>query len=268
MIRKLKDATWFAIHRNRRNRLLARFCRLCGNIHRAWEHPTYDVLVNGERDVLIHAGLPPGAILFDVGANVGDWTRMAKAACPDAFVHCFEMNPDTARILGENCGKLPGAKIHAVGLGEREHTARFFSYEGEQSVLSSLRANLYQCFDPIVREATIVTGDGFCRDHGIDQIGFLKIDAEGADFEILKGFSDMLAAKAIAVIQFEHEGGRHLRDFYDLLEPHGYRIGKLYGTYVDFRPHDISVERFLGPNYIAIPSTETGRIEKLRNGWG
>jgi FkbM family methyltransferase len=267
MIAKIKETVWFWIHRRRRNRLVARFCRLCGNIHRAWEHPTYDVLINGERDLLLRAATRPGSVIFDVGANVGDWTRMAKAILPDATLHSFEMNPDTAAILEQNCGNLPDTHIHPVGLGDRNHTAEFHSYQGEQSVLSSLRANLYPGFNPVRREATIVTGDSFCEAHGITRIDFLKIDAEGADYDVLSGCSGMLAARAISVIQFEHEGGRYIRDFYELLTPHGYVIGKLYANYVDFREHDISMERFLGPNYVAIPSTETALIDTLRKGW-
>jgi FkbM family methyltransferase len=267
LISKLKESVWFAIHRNRRNPVLARICRLCGNIHRAWEHPTYDVLVNGERDLLLHADLTQNAVLFDVGANVGDWTRMAKAILPQATVHCFEMNPSTAEILGLNCNDLVRTHIHPVGLGDHAHTAQFHCYEGEQSVLSSLRANLHPRFQPSRRQASILTGDSFCTENSIRKIDLLKIDAEGADYEVLSGFSEMLSSRSISMIQFEHEGGRYIRDFYDLLTPYGYVIGKLYANYVDFRTHDIDMERFLGPNYVAIPQNETALIAKLRKGW-
>lgn len=267
MIAKLKDTVWFWIHRHRRNRIVARLCRLFGNIHRAWEHPTYDVLINGERDLLQRAKLPPDPVVFDVGANVGDWTQMAKSILPGATIHSFEMNRRTAEILEQNCRGLADTHVHPIGLGEHNHTAEFHSYEGEQSVLSSLRANLYPDFNPVRREATIVTGDSFCREHGLTRIDFLKIDAEGADYDVLSGFSGMLASRAISVIQFEHEGGRYIRDFFELLTPHGYTIGKLYANYVDFREHDISMERFLGPNYIAVPTSEKTLIETLRKGW-
>ena len=99
------------------------------------------------------------------------------------------------------------------------------------------------------------------------KIDFLKVDAEGADYEVVAGFSSLLAAQKIGIIQFEHQGGRFLRDFYDLLEPKGYAIGKLYANYVDFRAHSCELEHLLGPNYVAIPAARKELIEALRRGW-
>ena len=267
MIRKLKQNIWFWIHRHRRNRLVARFCCFCGNIHRAFEHPTYDVAINGERMLLLNVISKPDPLLFDVGANIGDWSSMAKKKFPKARIQCFEMNQETAKILEKNCRKLTDITVHSIGLGDSTHTAEFYSYEGEQSVLSSLRANLYSGFQPTRKHATIITGDEFCEKNQITRIDLLKVDAEGADYEVIKGFSRMLAQQAVSVIQFEHEGGRYIRDFYDLLSPFGYRIGKLYSGYVEFREHDISMERFLGPNYVAIHSSNQALIKDLETGW-
>jgi hypothetical protein len=105
-------------------------------------------------------------------------------------------------------------------------------------------------------EAEVITGDSYCRERGIDHVDMLKIDTEGADHLVLAGFSQMLSAGRIGVIQFEY--GRlsattkfMLADFYQLLEPQGYRLGKLFPTYVDFKPYDVRDENLEGPNYVA-----------------
>jgi hypothetical protein len=52
-------------------------------------------------------------------------------------------------------------------------------------------------------EIRCTTIDRFCSDRGINQIDVLKIDAEGFDFDVLKGASSMLAEQAIKFIYFE-----------------------------------------------------------------
>ena len=77
----------------------------------------------------------------------------------------------------------------------------------------------------------------------------------------------MLGQQKIAVIQFEHQGGRYLRDFYDFFLPKGYALGKLYANYVDFRSHTAESEHFLGPHYIALSASQQHLLGSLQQGW-
>ena len=263
----LKSRIWFAIHTHRRNRLVARLARLCKNVHRASEHPGYDVQSNGERAVLAHSVATGKPMLFDVGANIGDWTDMALGVYPQATIHSFELNPKVATPLARRFAGRGEIHVHPFGLAAAEAEVEFFAYSGEASVLSGLRAPLHSHVPHTREVATVRTGNEVCREAGVSAIDYLKVDAEGADLEVLKGFDNLLVKQKIAVIQFEHEGGRYLRDFYDYLKPKGYAIGKLYANYVDFQEHRASMEHFLGPNYIAIPNTQKDLMEKLRGGW-
>ena len=91
-----------------------------------------------------------------------------------------------------------------------------------------------------------------------------KIDVEGGEHLVLKGFDDY---DNITVIQFEY--GLHniysrflLRDFYELLSD--FEIGKLYPNGVDFRPYHASDEDFLGPNYVAVNRRASDLLRLLR----
>ena len=73
--------------------------------------------------------------------------------------------------------------------------------------------------------------DDVCREFGVDRIDFLKVDAEGSDLDVLRG-AEALLGERIGVIQFEFGGtsidaNQTLRDFFDLLEPAGYRVHRL-----------------------------------------
>jgi len=262
-----KESIWFFIHHHRRNRFVARLARLCKNLHRASEHPGYDVERNGESALLAQAVEGSAPVLFDVGANVGDWTAMARRRWSGAVVHAFELNPATATQLTARFAGQSGIAVHSFGLSATSGEVNFFAYAGEASVLSGLRVPLHSHVPHRVERAEVRSGDQVCRELKLERVDFLKVDAEGADFEVLSGFNEMLSLGRVLAIQFEHEGGRYLRDFYDLLKPKGYVIGKLYANYVDFREHDAAMEHFLGPNYVALLATRTELIRRLQAGW-
>ena len=101
-----------------------------------------------------------------------------------------------------------------------------------------------------------MTGDSFCRRRGIDHIDLLKIDTEGHDLEVLRGFAQMLTSQAIDVVQFEFtllaiHARVWLGDFYRELAPRGFAIGKLYPTWIEWKDYDPHDEVFLRCNYVA-----------------
>jgi hypothetical protein len=86
----------------------------------------------------------------------------------------------------------------------------------------------------------------------------------------LEGFRHSLSNKLIKLIQFEH-GFVHiparslLFDFYNLLEPMGYVIGRLHPKSVDFKKYDhCEDEQFRMGNYIAVHSSYPALIAALQ----
>jgi FkbM family methyltransferase len=251
--------------RHRRNPLVSLFGRGCKVAWLAYENSNYDFRTNGESRVLARLRGQPFTTLLDVGANVGDWARDAAGVFPEARIHCFEVIPATFARLRENTRDNPNVRIHDFGLSDRAQELEFKHYPGAPGLTSM--------FDfPHTAEAERVrgrveAGDAFLLDQGIAAVDFLKIDVEGAELLVLEGLRGSLARGAIQVVQFEYGLmnvlTRHLlRDFYALLGGCGYRIGKVYPTYVDFRDYRLADEDFLGPNYLAVRA-ERGDLVRL-----
>lgn len=266
-MKRLKKKAWFWIHLNRRKPLVAKLARFCKNIHRASEHGTYNVQVNGEMGILATVAPNADAVLFDVGANVGEWTEMALLVSPQARVEVFDMNDALIPSLQAKFQSHRKVFINNLGLGEDNREMTYYSYEGDNSVMSSLVTPLLSHVAHIEKTASIRRGDDLCAEKGIEHVEFLKIDAEAYDYQVIEGFSKMLAQRRVRVIQFEHEGGRYLKDFYTLLAPYGYKIGKLYANYVAFKEHNINDEHLLGPNYIAVHGEDRELLDRLGKGW-
>ncbi len=93
-------------------------------------------------------------------------------------------------------------------------------------------------------------------ERNIAKIDLLKIDTEGAEHLVLRGFGDNLSPDRIPVIQFEYgliniSAKFLLRDFYAFFEARGYQVGKLMPAGVRFRSYQFEDEDFIGPNYVA-----------------
>ena len=62
-----------------------------------------NIQTNGELR-LMRAVLPKCASVFDVGANIGDWTALAMEINPQLQIHCFEPSAATFQRLQSRVG--------------------------------------------------------------------------------------------------------------------------------------------------------------------
>jgi FkbM family methyltransferase len=206
--------------------------------------------------------------LFDVGANVGDWTRRAAPLHPAAKIHCFEIVPGTYSALRTALADLDDRVIlNNFGLGRGDSAVDLFV-----SPTDNLISSIYS-FDAAAARQRI---EGHIRDamtyvdsHRIKKIDLLKLDVEGAESLVVKGLLPLIENGGIRISQFEYNRGALqsrflLRDFYDLFEPRGYVLGKLTPEGVNFRPYDWDLEDFYGPNYVAVRRDDTEVVELLR----
>jgi FkbM family methyltransferase len=203
--------------------------------------------------------------VFDVGANVGDWTYgCAKALGPGSRVFAFEPVRTTFDILVARLRDRPPApEVVPVlaALSDHDGEAPIFVSEEAGGELNSLHARRAEGGAGIrlgrSDAVPLVRGDAYCAGHGIDRIDFLKIDTEGHEVAVLKGFRDTLAAGRIEVVQFEYGGTwldsrTQLADAFDLLAPLAYEIGRIRPDGVAVLPgYDQAADNFRYANYLA-----------------
>lgn len=200
------------------NQLLYRFCRRVFHLDNGDNND--DLRTNGER-VLIQRALPTATVVFDVGANVGDWTVEALKINERAEYHLFEPSPTTFELLRKR--SFPTSVIlNNVGLGDKDGETELFVFGeglGANSLYDRTGTDAVEQRRERVRITTI---DTYCSHFGIGWIDFLKIDVEGHELQVLKGAATMLREQRIGVIQFEY-GGTYidarcfLKDVWDLI---------------------------------------------------
>jgi FkbM family methyltransferase len=242
--------------RHRKSRLLRLLTAGCRGFVQCSENYNYNPKTNGEYHLVrAMASSQSMTCVFDVGANVGRWAMAVRDCSPSAVIHAFEIVPQTFVSLQNNTSGLPGIVANEFGLADRESSVivRFFHEDPE---LSSLVDVPYDRPSIHVSSRTM-TGDAYCAKRGIRLINLLKLDTEGSELLVLKGFSGMLGSDGIDVIQFEYSrinilSKFLLKDFYDLLGESRFAIGKLFPDHVAFKPYELLDETFMGPNYVAV----------------
>lgn len=227
---------------------------------------------NGEHHVLASLSAFSMRTVFDVGANVGNWSLAAATLLPEARIFAFELSESTRSLLKRNLSDKRFV-VPDLALGAMDGTVTYKDY-GEASTLSTLvdtsfhddRGSTY-----VERSATLATGDTFMARHGLDVIDLLKIDVEGAEHLVLEGFRNAISSRAIRVIQFEYgfangDAGHLMKSFYDILGEAGYEIGRIWTAGVRFGRFDYAMNNFdSGPNYLAVLRSETGIVDALRS---
>lgn len=165
-------------------------------------------VVSGERrflqDVL---GRIESPIVFDVGANEGDYTDMVLKVNRGARVVSFEPHPLTyARLRSRFSGT---AAVTAVNSGCGEIPGEFALYDYATSSGSG-HASLHRGIIESIHGKTateyavkVIDIDSYCETNGISAIHLLKIDTEGNELAVLKGAGRMLREGRISAIQFE-----------------------------------------------------------------
>ena len=257
---------WVAMHWDRQP--IAGMAYGADRFVKIWSNRSNNLKYNGEFEVIsrLHADL---GLVVDVGANVGDWTAAIRTFAPSAVVHCFEPEPENANILRHRFqGK--SVSIHMLALSNHTGTGNLLIDSRNSSMNSfTVRPDMAATMGSLT--VPVTTGDQFCEDAQIATIDLLKVDTEGHDLRVLEGFGTMLEERRVRVIQFEYNAfsiysRTLLIDYFELLEPLGYHLGKLRPNGVEFHEYHPDRENWIGPDYIAVLDDELELLDKLKIG--
>jgi FkbM family methyltransferase len=203
-------------------------------------------------------------VVFDVGANLGQSARVLLAAFPDATLYAFEPVESTFDALAANLAGEPRAQLFNLALGRRTGEA-YVTARAHSPTNRLVEAPTFFARRKLERVA-VVAGDGFCADHGIERIGFLKVDAEGHDLDVLIGFQRMLTEMRIDLLEAEvgmsvgnplHVPFEAVKAF---LEPIGYHLFHIYEQAMDTFFSGRPVLRRANAAFVSTAFVEANRV--------
>jgi FkbM family methyltransferase len=136
---------------------------------------------------LMRAYLKPGMTFVDVGANLGDYTFVASRLVRGGKVVAFEPDPSNYSWLSKSIerNRVANVDLRQEALSDRRGQATLFL--GEVSGWHTLKPGQLSGERGAVTVRTTRLDDLV-----LDRIDLVKIDVEGAEFEVLQGAKEQL----------------------------------------------------------------------------
>lgn len=221
-----------------------------------------DIYSSGELyvcELLKKLGMDGERVFFDVGANIGEYTKTLKEHFPKSTIHCFEPAKETFKVLEENVGANENVVLNNIAISDRAEERKLY-YDDELSGLASLYKRKLDYYNIDFSKSEIVkvgTLDDYCERYHIDVIDFLKMDVEGNEFKALQGAGRLLQENRINIIQLEFGGTNidartYFRDFWNLLHENYYAYRILKNGLWEIKRYTERLECFCCTNYMFI----------------
>jgi FkbM family methyltransferase len=168
--------------------------------------------------------IKPGMRTVDIGANYGYFSLlMADLVGHEGHMTAFEPNPAVAKLLGQSLavnGFTPHATVHEVALsdGRRDSMQFFIPYREPKNALLIDRmpdhfAGLGEAIQVPARSVDAMAAE-------LGRVDFMKIDAEGAEIDILRGMGGLIRdQKPRMIVEFNAARaacGQALKDLADV----------------------------------------------------
>ena len=202
--------------------------------------------------------LPDKATVVDIGANIGMFSLFVLSRCADPTIYAFEPAPQVYDLLKAN-GAAYGRRVHALNMGaaDKAKSATFTFYERssvfsgfhtddsedreaiQAVVRNTLRDEVAVAEDAVesyvaqltaerlrrtTHECRLISVSDLIREHRIDKIDLLKVDAEKSELEILAGIEDGDWPKIAQIVLEIHDRTRKAGERVEqLLTAKGYR---------------------------------------------
>lgn len=184
-----------------------------------------------EREILlaILEHLPQQGVFWDIGANIGLHSLSVKRARPDVRVFAFEPVPSTAaRLISNSVRAKLDVTALCIALGDSDGYLPMSIMIRGNTGLSSLQPWKNVDYDASfccrTERAQALVHAGI-----VESPSVIKIDVEGFETQVLKGFGSMLNAKSLRAIVFE-SGPEKLAEIETLLAGFGFTVSPLHSV--------------------------------------
>lgn len=215
---------------------------------------------NGERWLLSLLDEEP--LVFDVGFHDGASSHEILLARPMSQVVGFDPSRFALQSYAKTFANDNRVRFEHLGLSDHEGKLAFFDYDNMCNSLAPRKETLEEPNQYDVRVSTI---DQYCRDHRIQHVDFIKIDAEGFDLNVLQGARSLLQAQGVDLLVFEFASGwaaskRYLWEAREYFEDLPYKLYRLFNGFLCPLVYDIRIDSSctLSAMYVGVSERRLG----------
>jgi FkbM family methyltransferase len=147
----------------------------------------YEILLKSKykKEYYFPEGLKP-KVVFDIGGNIGITAIYLASLFPDALIYSFEPLKENFEILKLNVSQFKNVKVFNIGLGAENGSFKVYLSDdnenfGGVTFYSEVEGSLSESFSECeVKNINVVVDE-----LGISSVDLIKIDTEGAEYDIL-----------------------------------------------------------------------------------
>jgi FkbM family methyltransferase len=184
--------------------------------------------------------------VIDIGAHVGVFTIWAAAQFPTSRLVSVEPSPESFAILRKNCedNRLTNVDLLQSACGGYTGTSQLYS-RGPASMNTLYTSDALNSSFRAVCSVPVISLDDLLERFHIERPSLLKLDCEGAEYEILMNASDAVLRRLSHIVMEYHlrlntESPQHLAHFLNekgfetvILPPRSEEGGYLYAKLCD-----------------------------------
>ena len=168
-----------------------------------------------------------GDTVIDIGAHIGRYTiTSSKQVGKTGKVVAIEADPDNFQLLQRNIALNKLTNVTPLNYAVFSERTRMKLYEQSASAKynSLMLARAARTKNYVEVEAD--TLDSILKLNEVNQVNWIKIDVEGAEFEVLKGSTKTLSSENMSLLIEIHniEDPGHHHNIVDFLKYHNYEI--------------------------------------------
>jgi FkbM family methyltransferase len=147
-----------------------------------------------------------GWTIIDIGAGLGDFSVHAARLNPSGSVYAFEPFPESFALLEENVrlNRLGNVKLSPQAVGARPQE-RLTLYASGEAVQHRTTGSAAPTAIPTF-EVTSTSLDRIFEEHNLTVCDYLKIDCEGAEYDILFNAGESTLARIRHLCLEYHDG--------------------------------------------------------------
>jgi FkbM family methyltransferase len=166
----------------------------------------YQVLLRqrGKAEYYLPPALQPEVIL-DIGSNIGASILFFHEQFPAARIYGFEPNSETFRVLQKNVGSLPSVQVFNYGLGAADATIAV-PFDGADFSRFMSKDKTAEWSGPLSPTSCQIKHAGdVVRNLGLTKVDLIKIDCEGAEYDVLTSLPPELLSKSKWIVGEMHD---------------------------------------------------------------
>ena len=197
----------------------------------------YMSLISREEAILTRFDPQPGDIVVDIGANLGRYTVIAaKKVRNEGRVISIEANPAIFDLLTKNIQLNELTNVIALNyavFSEKTKIKFFVNNDLRNNQYGTINSDIDNFANKGLEQHVYVdanTVDSILSENSIkiQDVKWIKIDVEGAEFDVIKGSKELITnAKNLTLIVEIHNlsnGTTYHKEIKDFLESFGYKI--------------------------------------------